>query len=638
MISLHQKSNINLSALRTLLDLYEQPCILWDKENDKIVQINQHWEQLTKFNLDELINLSIDMILPRYKAGDHNSTEVISIKNKDNSLIKCKYRIVPLAGVEKFDLFLFLPLSTSAYKVKNNSKALEAIIISLLELDYSKGLLSLAESTNSLIDGLYDSYCNAIYLNNDETPKELRFISFSGEMESFQKTLDASEFNFHQTLEIWKSGDRALNTLQRIAKQKGISLLITAAFQIDENYKVLWLLSFKNQNIDVSDLSILPILSVIISNNFKKTVLSMRDIQDVEKCFFNNKQYENVFNNASIGMLVADKEKRILFSNLYIEKLFGYDKWELSSTFITEIISNIDDPLSQKSDGQFSGIRTMKLRKRDGSVFPAQLLFQKINLNTSNDDEFQVVFIEDISDLINLKNEVVQLSRQAEMGVLVASFAHDVRNVFNSIKLNADTVQLLESGNIDINEKMSSIKDDCDEVNQLMESVLSFSSSFEKNKKPIELGFMLERIVERWKPKLDKMKINSILQKDEDIPQIIGDARSLEQALNNLISNARDAMNQKGGTLGIFIKRKIQTDSDQYINISISDTGAGIPEENLQKIFDPFFTARPGGTGLGLAITKKIIEYHGGKLEVSSFPGGTTFNVSLPIIPTGENK
>ena len=637
MISLLQKSNINLPALRTLLDQYEQPCILWDQENDKIIQINKLWEGLTKFNPEDLINTSINNILPKYKEGNYNGTEVINIRNKDDSLIKCKHNVFPLESNGKLVLFLFFPLFSSAFKAKNNSKILEAIITSLLELDYKKGFINLAEETIALLNGLYDSFCSAIYLNSDSVPTELMFISNSGERDLFQKKLDANEFNFQQPIEIWKSGERALNTLQRIAKQKGISELITATFQIDENHKGLLLLSFKNQNIDESDFSILPVLIAIILKNFKKAAL-FKNNKESEKWFFNNEQYESVFDNASIGMLVTNKENKIIFSNLYIEKLFGYEKWELSGAFINEIVSNIDDKYLQNIDGQYSGIRKMSLRKRDGSIFPAQLLIQNVYSNSLNDAGFQVIFIEDVSELNNLQNEVVQLARQAEMGVLVASFAHDVRNVFNSIKLNADTVQLVESGNKDIKEIMTSIKDDCDEINQLMESVLSFSSSFEKNKKAIDLGFMLERVVERWKPKLDKMKIHSILQKDEEIPQIIGDARSLEQAFNNLISNARDAMSLKGGTLGIYIKRNNLTDTDHNIGVSFSDTGVGIPEENLQKVFDPFFTARPGGTGLGLAITKKIIEYHGGKLEVSSFPGGTTFNVSLPIIPAGEYK
>lgn len=636
MISLLQKSNINLSALRILLDQYEQPCILWDQENDKIIQVNKHWERLTKYNLEDLINTSINNILPKYKEGNYNITEVINLKNKDDSLIKCQHNVFPLDSNGKLVLFLFSPLFPSAFKAKNNSKMLEAVITSLLELDSKKGFVILAEETIASLNGLYDSFSSAIYLNGDSAPTELKFISYSGERDIFQKILDANEFNFPQSIEIWKSGDRALNTLQRIAKQKGISELITTTFQIDENYKGLLLLSFKNQKIDESDFSILPVLIPIIVKNFKKAAISIQNNKDSEKCLFNNEQYESVFNNASIGMIVAGKDKRIIFSNLYIEKLFGYEKWELSGAFITEIVSNIDDTFSQNNEGQYSSTRKMNLRKRDGSIFPAQLLIQNIYSNSLIDAGFQVVFIEDVSELNNLQNEVVQLARQAEMGILVASFAHDVRNVFNSIKLNADTVQLLESGNIDIKEKMTSIKDDCDEINQLMESVLSFSSSFEKNKKPIELGFMLERVVERWKPKLDKMKIHLILQKDEEIPKIIGDARSLEQAFNNLISNAKDAMSQRGGSLGIYIKRIISTDTDNYVGVSFSDTGVGIPEENLKRIFDPFFTARPGGTGLGLAITKKIIEYHGGKLDVSSFPGGTTFNVSLPIIPAGE--
>lgn len=638
MFSLQQKSNSNRSELRTLLDLYDHPCIVWDRVNDEVIQINKHWETLTKYNFDDLTNISIEEILPKYKERYLKQTEVINIKNKDDSIIKCQHNVIPLDSSGRFLLLICYPFFTSAYKVKNDNKKLEELITSLLELDPNKGFIHLAEATSAILNDLYDSYCNAIYLNDNSTPTELRFISYSGEKDLFLKTLDANEFDFQQPIEIWQNSDRALNSLQRIAKQRGISLLTTATFHIDDSLRGLLFLSFKNQNIHENDFTIFPTLLAIIQNNFKKAMLLLKNHKKSEKFLFDNEQFGNIFNNASVGILVTDKEKKITFSNLYVEKLFGYEKWELAGVFINEIIPNLDLTFVQNHEGQEARIKKMNLRKRDGSIFPARLLSQEIETNSVMNDGFQVIFIEDVSELKNLQTEVDQLTRQAEMGVLVASFAHDVRNVFNSIKLNADTVQLLVSESIDIKEKMASIKDDCDEINQLMESVLSFSSSFEKNKKAIDLGFLLERMVERWRLKLDKLKIQPILQVDEKIPKIIGDSRSLEQAFNNLISNARDAMSQAGGTLGIYIRKTFSTDSDQFIVISISDTGVGIPEEIQNKIFDPFFTARSGGTGLGLAITKKIIEYHHGRLEVSSFPGGTTFNVSLPINPAGEEK
>jgi two-component system sensor histidine kinase AtoS len=132
--------------------------------------------------------------------------------------------------------------------------------------------------------------------------------------------------------------------------------------------------------------------------------------------------------------------------------------------------------------------------------------------------------------------------------------------------------------------------------------------------------------------------VKSIFQFENDIPKISADSRSLEQVFNNLFSNAREAMVKTGGTLGVYISKAEQINRSKNVIIKISDSGPGIPDEFLSKIFEPYFSSRPGGTGLGLAITKRIIELHHGQIEVESFPGGTSFIVTLPEINNGENR
>jgi two-component system, NtrC family, sensor histidine kinase AtoS len=637
MIASHQKSKYYLPAIRTLMDQFDHPCILWDQENDKIIQINNQWEVLTNINLDDLNNHKIDDVLPGFKQRDQSRNEVITIKNKDGSLLKFQNICIPIDGGNELFLLMFSPVFSSVFNARKKPEILNDCITRLIELDTTKGLFFLAESTNLILNELLDSHFSAIYLNRDVSFTNLNLLSFAGEKDLFPKILDSNEINNHQNVETWKNGERTLNSLQRIAKQKGVSAITTASFEMDEGYQCLLLLAFKNRNISENDLFIIPIIKVIIQNIFKKASLYLQLNKNKTNQIFENEQLKELLNNASIGVVIVDNDKKILFSNVYFEELFGFEKWELLGQSLSEIIPNFDEGFPQTFQVQNSGILSKRFRKRDGNIFHARFLTQKIHSVASHDQSYQAIFIEDLSEVNRLRNEVVQLSRQAEMGVLVASFAHDVRNVFNSIKLNAESVQLIALGNLDVKEKMISIKDDCDEVNQLMESVLSFSTSFEKNQKQIDLHFMLERVIERWKPKLDKAKIHTVLQSDES-PQIMGDARSLEQAFNNLISNARDAMLENGGTLGIHVSRPEMTDSNQTIKVSFSDTGVGIPEEDIQKIFDPFYSAKSGGTGLGLAITKKIIEYHSGTLHVNSFPGGTTFLVTLPISNTGDTK
>jgi two-component system sensor histidine kinase AtoS len=280
----------------------------------------------------------------------------------------------------------------------------------------------------------------------------------------------------------------------------------------------------------------------------------------------------------------------------------------------------------------------LNLPRRDGSEFPAQLLILPILFPSDfGEESISLMVINDLTQIDQLEAKNKQMMRQADIGVLVSSFAHDVRNVFNSIKLSAETVELKTESDTTIKEYAENIKEDCDRINQLMESVLSFSSSIEENLQPLEITFLLQRLLERWNPKFERANVKPIFQFEKDIPRILADSRSLEQVFNNLFSNAREAMMKTGGTLGIYVSKKEQTRGLNNVIIKVSDSGPGIPEEFLFKIFDPYFSSRPGGTGLGLAITKRIIELHHGQIEVESFPGGTSFIVILPEVNNGEN-
>ena len=124
----------------------------------------------------------------------------------------------------------------------------------------------------------------------------------------------------------------------------------------------------------------------------------------------------------------------------------------------------------------------------------------------------------------------------------------------------------------------------------------------------------------------------SVETEAEDI-MVAGDPDQLKQALWNLGLNAIQAM-QMGGQLSFAILRHGSTNGDDWVVIELTDTGRGIPPEEVERIFDPFYTTRPGGTGLGLAITRKIIDNLGGRIEVVSEEGrGSTFRVLLKQAP-----
>jgi signal transduction histidine kinase len=133
-----------------------------------------------------------------------------------------------------------------------------------------------------------------------------------------------------------------------------------------------------------------------------------------------------------------------------------------------------------------------------------------------------------------------------------------------------------------------------------------------------------------WQAKFATLNITPTFKMGQNVPNIWGDPRSLEQVFTNLISNAVDAMSGPGGNLAINVNPNNSIEGVPQVEITVSDSGPGIPDELRDRIFEPFVTHnKRKGTGLGLAITKQIITAHHGSITVKSYPGVTIFTVLL---------
>ena len=171
-----------------------------------------------------------------------------------------------------------------------------------------------------------------------------------------------------------------------------------------------------------------------------------------------------------------------------------------------------------------------------------------------------------------------------------------------------------------------------------MESILAFSRQVEQKYEAVDVGMLLQRLLDRWRPRLTNVNVEPFFQADPDLPKVFGDRRALEQVFVNLFTNSVEAMSETGGTLAIKISKNVELTSQPQIDVSISDTGPGISDEMRARLFEPFATTKMKGTGLGLAITKQIVTTHKGSINVSTFPGGTVFHVYLPTIPAQSGE
>jgi signal transduction histidine kinase len=155
---------------------------------------------------------------------------------------------------------------------------------------------------------------------------------------------------------------------------------------------------------------------------------------------------------------------------------------------------------------------------------------------------------------------------------------------------------------------------------------LRYSRTLILNLQPISARGVVKDSLRIIQPQAAEQDIKINLIEEENVPRILGDAEVLHSVFNNLLINAVQAMEKSGGILNVVISAE-----ENFVKVEVTDRGVGIPEENLDKVFEPYFSTKETGTGLGLAIVKKNIDDHNGLIDVESKLGEETkFTVKLP--------
>jgi len=227
--------------------------------------------------------------------------------------------------------------------------------------------------------------------------------------------------------------------------------------------------------------------------------------------------------------------------------------------------------------------------------------------------------------ILEIEEQLRRADRLSALGELAAGMAHEIRNPLGSIR---GTAEILRDG-IDPSDKRHEFAGilikEVDRLNRVVQDFLDFARPAPVERSRVDINEVLREILVLTRQQTVKSGIRAEFLPG-DLPKLPGDREQLKQAFLNLILNALQAMDT-GGLLTIATAR-----IDDEARVRFTDTGQGIPPESREKIFNPFFTTRREGTGLGLAITHRIIQGHGGRIEVESRIGeGTTFTVALPV-------
>jgi signal transduction histidine kinase len=230
-----------------------------------------------------------------------------------------------------------------------------------------------------------------------------------------------------------------------------------------------------------------------------------------------------------------------------------------------------------------------------------------------------------------LETQLQQAEKSAVVGRLGSAIAHEIRNPLNYINLTLDHLRSKFTPTEDADRAAfikltSQLKAEVARINQQISDFLNYSRPANVNLRPIDARRVVEDSLRIVEAEAEEKHIKIGLVEQENVSEVVGDPEFLRSVFNNLFINAVQSMENSGGNLNVRI-----SPDDGFVKFEVSDTGSGIADENLPKIFEPYFSTKETGTGLGLAIVQKIVDVHNGAICVESREGeGTRFTVKLP--------
>jgi len=248
-----------------------------------------------------------------------------------------------------------------------------------------------------------------------------------------------------------------------------------------------------------------------------------------------------------------------------------------------------------------------------------------------------LIHLEDITDKRRKEAQLRRAESLASLTTLAAGVAHEIKNPLGSISIHIQLIKktLQRCGCIepsDIERHLGVVDEEIDRLNKTVVDFLFAVRPMDLELREADAGELLRQMAAFIAPEAERAGVEIKLELADNLPRIQADERYMKQALLNLVKNALAAM-PGGGSLIL----KSEGDQDE-VRLMVEDNGAGIPEDDLPKIFEPYFTTKDNGTGLGLTITFKIIKEHGGEISVSSRPGqGSVFSIGLPV-PQRERR
>jgi PAS domain S-box-containing protein len=355
----------------------------------------------------------------------------------------------------------------------------------------------------------------------------------------------------------------------------------------------------------------------------------LRDLDERKKVEHTLKMFAMALEEAPDGVQIVDLDGNVIYSNKTVEKIYGFSQEEFKGKHVNEL--NEDPEFADKviipalnEKGHWSG--ELKVKHKNGKTVHV-LINASIFADEFGKPLAMIGIIRDLTEqkeIEQLEKQLLQSDKLATIGQLASGVAHEINNPLGNISLYTQML-LKKIDDESTRNKLNIINDEADRAAHIVRGLLDFARPSEPIISPTDINGEISKLLRILKHELEYIKVNTILPQ---LPLIDCDPGQISQVIMNILTNSIQAITVNGN---ITIETKTENNN---VEIIITDNGYGITRENLNKIFNPFFTTKkPGeGTGLGLSISYGIIKSHNGSIDVKSEVGkGTTFTLKLPI-------
>jgi two-component system, NtrC family, sensor histidine kinase AtoS len=617
-----------------LIDATTRKILYSNHKMGEVLNIPQ--DEITKYDFKSLIDLT--SLPPSQSDPLSPGTYPVRIRIRMRNPVPAQMSVIDLPPDKKMSLCLFQggTISQNGFLANDAQPELAQRLIDIL-----------IKNSGQPIDNLLHEAANVtganlvgIYLAEENAPV-FQLVKTIGDSSVLPTHIPSRDIPMLKNMILWSPGSRTipLSNLVLAARTKKLSFL--ASFPIGTPDAIIGFLVFADNSSPIQDE--IPALGPVIASIVNLAISYSSVIHELRGSLAITHERINSLSvtteHIHEGILTISSDFLIKEMNPAAEAIFGYSTQEAYDQPVEHILIG-SEPLSSYLEEAQKGKSSqhkehLRLYRRNGDDFLAHLRF----LPVLKEDTLLaiVILVDDLSEKEKIRIQTEQLEQRALLGEVTAIFAHEVRNPINNISTG---LQLM-SRNLPIDDpnqvEISRLEQDCDRLIELMKSVLSLSKPTDYHMVSLDIGSLLQRILDRRINRLQNSRIYLDLQVHPDTPPVSGDIRALEQVFNNLVNNALQAMGETGGNLVVKIQPFDRphdipdiNETQPVVEISIADTGPGIPKEIQDRIFQPFFTTRSGGTGLGLAVAKRIVTFHKGNIQLESFPGGTVFYVTLP--------